>query len=39
MTTFRADRTVLYVHGTTQASETTFDLALDGKAWMDYIAE
>ena len=39
MTTFRADRTVLYVHGTTQASETTFDLALDGKSWMDYIAE
>jgi pimeloyl-ACP methyl ester carboxylesterase len=39
MTTFRADRTVLYVHGATQASETTFDLALDGKSWMDYIAE
>jgi pimeloyl-ACP methyl ester carboxylesterase len=39
MTTFRADRTVLYVHGTTQASETTFDLALDGKSWMDHIAE
>jgi pimeloyl-ACP methyl ester carboxylesterase len=39
MTTFRADRTVLYVHGSTQASETTFDLALDGKSWMDYIAE
>jgi pimeloyl-ACP methyl ester carboxylesterase len=39
MTTFRADRTVLYAHGATQASETTFDLALDGKSWMDYIAE
>ena len=39
MTTFRADRTVLYVHGTTQASETTFDLALDGKSWMDSLAE
>ena len=39
MTTFRADRTVLYVHGATQASETTFDLALDGKSWMDAIAE
>ncbi len=39
MTTFRADRTVLYVHGATQASETTFDLALDGKSWMDHIAE
>jgi pimeloyl-ACP methyl ester carboxylesterase len=39
MTTFRTDRTVLYVHGTTQASEATFDLALDGKSWMDYLAE
>ena len=39
MTMFRADRTVLYVHGATQASETTFDLALDGKSWMDAIAE
>ena len=39
MTTFRAERTVLYVHGSTQASETTFDLALDGKSWMDHIAE
>ena len=39
MTTFRADRTVLYVHGATQASEMTFDLALDGKSWMDHIAE
>jgi pimeloyl-ACP methyl ester carboxylesterase len=29
----------LYVHGSTQASETTFDLALDGKSWMDYLAE
>jgi pimeloyl-ACP methyl ester carboxylesterase len=39
MTTFRVDRTVLYVHGTTQASETTFDLALGGKSWMDDLAE
>jgi pimeloyl-ACP methyl ester carboxylesterase len=39
MTTFRAERTVLYVHGATQASETTFDLALDGQSWMDHIAE
>jgi pimeloyl-ACP methyl ester carboxylesterase len=39
MTAFRADRTVLYVHGTTQASETTFDLALGGTSWMDYLAE
>jgi pimeloyl-ACP methyl ester carboxylesterase len=39
MTVFRADRTVLYVHGTTQASETTFDLALGGTSWMDDLAE
>jgi pimeloyl-ACP methyl ester carboxylesterase len=38
LTTFRADRTVVYVHGSTQASETTFDLALDGMSWMDHIA-
>jgi pimeloyl-ACP methyl ester carboxylesterase len=39
VTTFSADRTVLYVHGSTQASETTFDLALDGKSWMDHLAD
>ena len=39
MTTSRADRTLLYVHGSTQASETTFDLALDGLSWMDYLAQ
>jgi len=39
MTTFRADRILLYVHGSTQASETTFDLALDGMSWMDYLAQ
>ena len=39
MTSFRAERTVMYVHGATQASETTFDLTLDGKSWMDHIAE
>jgi pimeloyl-ACP methyl ester carboxylesterase len=39
VTTFSADRTVLYVHGSTQASETTFDLALDGKSWMNYLAD
>jgi pimeloyl-ACP methyl ester carboxylesterase len=37
--TLPSDRTLLYVHGSTQASETTFDLALDGKSWMDYLAE
>jgi pimeloyl-ACP methyl ester carboxylesterase len=33
------ERILLYVHGTTQAAEATFDLALDGMSWMDYIAE
>ncbi|HXQ50065.1 MAG TPA: alpha/beta fold hydrolase [Stellaceae bacterium] len=33
------ERILLYVHGTTQAAETTFDLALDGMSWMDYLAE
>ena len=39
VTTFPMDRIVLYVHGSTQASETTFDLVLDGKSWMDHLAE
>ena len=30
MTHFHPQRTLLYVHGATQASETTFDLQLDG---------
>jgi pimeloyl-ACP methyl ester carboxylesterase len=32
------DKVVLYVHGQTYPSETTFDLALNGFSWMDYIA-
>jgi|SRR5580700_10225141 pimeloyl-ACP methyl ester carboxylesterase len=36
--TFRATRTVLFVHGATYPAETTFDLALAGVSWMDYIA-
>jgi pimeloyl-ACP methyl ester carboxylesterase len=39
MTAFRADRTVLYVHGATYPSSTAFDLPLGGMSWMDYIAE
>ena len=35
---FRTERTVIYVNGATQASEATFDLALDGYSWMDYLA-
>jgi pimeloyl-ACP methyl ester carboxylesterase len=38
MTRSGADRIVLYVHGSTQASEATFDLALDGMSWMDDLA-
>lgn len=34
-----ADKILLYVHGTSQAAETTFDLALDGWSWMDYLAK
>ncbi len=33
-----ADNTVLFVHGATYPSETSFDLTLDGLSWMDYIA-
>ncbi len=33
-----ADRTVLFVHGATYPSETSFDLKLDGLSWMDYVA-
>jgi len=38
MTQFSGERTLLYVHGTTQAASSTFDLPLDGLSWMDYIA-
>jgi len=39
MTAFSPEKTLLYVHGATQASETTFDLQLDGLSWMDYLAQ
>ena len=38
MTSFRPERTVLYVHGATYPSETAFDLNLDGLSWMEYMA-
>src|SRR6516164_4022866 len=38
MTQFRSQRTVLYVHGATQAASSTFDLSIDGESWMDHIA-
>lgn len=34
----RPEAILLYVHGTSQAAEATFDLALDGLSWMDYVA-
>src|SRR5947209_9068765 len=38
MTSFRPERTLLYVHGATYPSSTAFDLKLDGLSWMDYMA-
>ncbi len=38
MTSFRPERTVVYVHGATYPASTAFDLQLDGLSWMDYIA-
>ncbi len=38
MTSFRPERTVLYVHGATYPASTAFDLQLDGMSWMDYMA-
>jgi pimeloyl-ACP methyl ester carboxylesterase len=36
--TFPPSRIVLFVHGITFPSESSFDLALDGLSWMDFIA-
>src|SRR5215210_4667529 len=38
MTSFRPERTVVYVHGATYPSSTAFVLKLDGLSWMEYIA-
>src|SRR6266403_2094450 len=38
MTQFSGEKTLVYVHGTSQAASSTFDLPLDGFSWMDYIA-
>jgi len=38
MSRFPTGRVVLFVHGSTYPAETTFDLALNGMSWMDYIA-
>lgn len=34
----RAERTVLFVHGATFPGTASFDLALDGTSWMDWLA-
>jgi pimeloyl-ACP methyl ester carboxylesterase len=36
---FGAERTILFVHGATYPAESSFDLALGGLSWMDYIAQ
>jgi pimeloyl-ACP methyl ester carboxylesterase len=38
MTSFRPERTVVYVHGATYPASTAFDLKLDGQSWMEYVA-
>jgi pimeloyl-ACP methyl ester carboxylesterase len=38
VTSFAADRILLYVHGATYPAETAFDLPLNGLSMMDYIA-
>nr|WP_314073948.1 alpha/beta hydrolase [uncultured Roseococcus sp.] len=38
LTSFRPERTVLYIHGSTQPSETVFDLPIEGESWADRIA-
>ncbi len=39
LTRFTPEKTLLYVHGATYPASTSFDLALGGFSWMDYIAE
>src|SRR3954447_202635 len=38
MTSFRPERTAVYVHGATFPSATAFALRLDALSWMEYIA-
>jgi pimeloyl-ACP methyl ester carboxylesterase len=38
VTSFPAEKILLYVHGATYPSETAFDLPLNKLSWMDYIA-
>jgi pimeloyl-ACP methyl ester carboxylesterase len=38
MTAFSGEKTLLFVHGATFPSESSFDLEVGGTSWMDYIA-
>lgn len=38
LTTFRPERTVLFVHGSSYPAETAFDLAHDDLSWLDHLA-
>ncbi len=38
MTSFRPERTLVFVHGATYPAHTSFDLKLDNLSWMEYIA-
>jgi pimeloyl-ACP methyl ester carboxylesterase len=38
LTTFRPERTLVFVHGATYPAHAAFDLKLDGLSWMEYIA-
>ena len=38
LSSFKPERTLLFVHGATYPAHTTFDLPLGGQSWMDYIA-
>jgi pimeloyl-ACP methyl ester carboxylesterase len=38
LTAFSAERTVLFVHGSTYPAHAGFDAPLGGQSWMDYIA-
>jgi hypothetical protein len=39
LTRFTSDNVVLFVHSATYPAESSFDLALDGVSWMDWIAQ
>jgi hypothetical protein len=39
VTSYSADRILLYVHGATYPAETAFDLPLNGRSMMDYVAQ